>query len=137
METQQTAKMEFLNSVDDALKPIANTLIDSLIHNNPNFDFAIKWKRLTFALNHDFHHWLCAVQSMKKSIGLVFHFGGLLDDPNKFFIKGESRFLRKIEYKSIEEIDTSSIQFFIDQAIGRLEYFKANWRELNKAGDRE
>lgn len=132
MEKLDSIAEEFMEKVPTDLKPIARRLFEYIKSHNAELTYAIKWKRLTFGLNQDFHHWLCAIQHTKKYISLVFHFGGLLDDPSNTFIKGESRFLRKIEYNSIEGIDYSVIQIFINQAAEQLEYFKAHWKELNK-----
>lgn len=42
---------------------------------------AIKWKRLTFTLHQDWHHWLCGVAVTREGVQLVFHKGSLLADP--------------------------------------------------------
>jgi hypothetical protein len=93
----------------------------------------IKWGQLTYALNSDFHHWICAVKITKKAIILTFHFGGLLDDPGGVFRTGSSKFGRSIEYRAVEAIDAAIIQNFVEQALDRLSYFKENWKEIQKS----
>jgi hypothetical protein len=132
MNENQAVVLEFLKPISSPNIEIAKKIIDMIISNYKDLDYAIKWKRLTFGINQDFHHWLFAIQPTKNSIGIVFHFGGLLEDKNQVFIKGESIFLRKLEFKSIENIDWQTIEYFIEQALSKLDYFKANWKELNK-----
>jgi hypothetical protein len=85
---------------------------------------------MTYALDSDFHHWICAIATAKASVGLNFHFGGLLEDPQGVFKVGSSKFLRKIEYKSVKDVDEGVILNFLKQAVDRLPYFKENWKEI-------
>ena len=39
---------------------------------------AIKWRRLTFTVDDNWHHWLCAVAVTKGGVSLVFHKGSSL-----------------------------------------------------------
>jgi len=56
----------------------------------------------------------------------------LLCDEKNRLIAGTSKFLRKIEYESLDSIDEEEIKNFIQKAVEKLPYFKENWRELNK-----
>ena len=58
---------------------------------------AVKWRRLTFTVHDNWHHWLCAVAVSKGSAKLGFHKGALLRDPDGL-LQGESRYLREIPY---------------------------------------
>jgi hypothetical protein len=58
---------------------------------------AVKWRRLTFTVHDNWHHWLCAVAVSKGGAKLVFHKGALLDDPGGL-LRGESRYLREIPH---------------------------------------
>jgi len=132
MNEKQTVVREFLKAVPNPFLEIAEKIIDLIINQYKELDYAIKWKKLTFAVHQDFHHWLFAIQHTKNSIGIVFHFGGLLEDKDQVFIKGESIFFRKLEFKRVEDIDSKTIENFIVQALSKLDYFKNNWKELNK-----
>jgi hypothetical protein len=123
---------QFYNSVPDNYKEIVNELSASILNVNNQITQDIKWKKLTFGLNDDFHHWLCQINFTKKGVVLYFHFGGLLDDKYNVFITGESKFLRKIEFKSINDINKKIINDYISQAISKISYFKNNWKELAK-----
>ncbi len=97
-------------------------------------ELAVRWRQLTFGYAGDFHHWICGIAATKKAVVLVFHFGGLLDDPNGRFRVGESKFGRRLDYRSAEEIDESVVRGFVDQAIERLPYFRDNWKAIQAAG---
>ncbi len=57
-------------------------------------------------------------------------FGGLLADPDKRFKAGTGRFLRRLEFRDIEEVDDVVVLEFLSQAFVRLPYFKENWHKL-------
>jgi hypothetical protein len=58
---------------------------------------AIRWGQLTFTVNGDWHHWLCAVAVSKRGVDLRFHKGSLLGDPAGL-LRGEGRYLRQLPY---------------------------------------
>ena len=61
----------------------------------PQLSRAIKWNRLTFAAEGNWHHWLCAIAVTKKASNLVFHKGTLLEDPEQL-LRGEGRYVRQL-----------------------------------------
>jgi hypothetical protein len=70
----------------------------ALVHAaDPEIAEAVKWRRLTFTVHDNWHHWLCAVAVSKRGASLVFHKGALLDDPDGL-LRGESRYLREVPY---------------------------------------
>jgi hypothetical protein len=122
----------FYDSVPDNFKEIVDQLSTVIIGIDKQITQDIKWKKLTFGMNDDFHHWLCQINYTKKAVVLYFHFGGLLEDKYKVFITGQSKFLRKIEFQSTDDIDSKIIKDYISQAILKLDYFKNNWKKLIK-----
>jgi hypothetical protein len=46
---------------------------------DPRIAEAIKWRRLTFTVEADWHHWLCAVAVTERGVNLMFHKGALLE----------------------------------------------------------
>ena len=58
---------------------------------------AIKWRRLTFTVDGNWHHWLCAVAVTRGAVSLVFHKGSLLDDPAGM-LQGDGRYPRQLPY---------------------------------------
>lgn len=76
---------------------------------------AIKWRRLTFTLNDDWHHWLCQIAVTKKGTSLVFHKGVLLDDPANL-LQGQGRYLRHVPYERAVD-DPERVTSLIVQAL--------------------
>lgn len=56
---------------------------------------AIKWRRLTFTVDDNWHHWLCAIQVTRAGVSLMLHKGALLDDPGGL-LQGDGKYLRQI-----------------------------------------
>ena len=122
----------FYNSVPNNFKEIIDKLSLTILGVDNQITQDIKWKKLTFGLNDDFHHWLCQINFTKKAVVLYFHFGGLLEDKYNILIAGQSKFVRKVEFQSVDEINCKIINEYISQAINKLDYFKNNWKRLLK-----
>jgi len=125
-------KKTYISKINPEFKEIVEAITKTIESVDKKLDCKIKWNRLTYGLSGDYHHWICGIAQTKKSINLIFHFGGILEDKNKNFIAGDSFFLRKLEYQKIGDFDEKVIKYFVKQAIGRLDYFKNNWKKLNK-----
>lgn len=123
---------EFYNSVPENHKEIVAKLSQTILKSNNKLSEDIKWKKLTFGFDNDFYHWICQINCTKKSVVLYFHFGRLLEDKYNVLIIGQSKFLRKIEFKSLKDIDEIIINDYLSQAINKLDYFKDNWKDLIK-----
>jgi hypothetical protein len=65
----------------------------------PEAAAAVKWRRLTFTVGEDWHHWLCAVAVSNREVNLVFHKGVLLADPAGL-LAGDGRYVRQVSYES-------------------------------------
>ncbi|MGE5613280.1 MAG: hypothetical protein ACM3XR_02645 [Bacillota bacterium] len=63
-------------------------------------------------------------------MGLVFYFGGLLEDEKHLLVKGGSKFLRKMEIDSLHKIDEAAIKELLHKAIDKLPYFIEHWKEI-------
>ncbi|MDD2483032.1 MAG: DUF1801 domain-containing protein [Candidatus Shapirobacteria bacterium] len=122
----------FINKIDPNFLDIFERITKAIESVDEKLDCEIKWGKLTYGLSGDYHHWICGIAQTKKSLNLIFHFGGLLEDKNKKFIVGESFFLRKLEYSSIDNVDIAVIKDFVKQAINKVDYFKENWKILSK-----
>jgi hypothetical protein len=77
---------------------------------------AVKWGRLTFTVNGDWHHWLCAIAVSRREVRLVFHKGALLDDPAGL-LQGEDRYMREIPHDRAAA-DPEAVTALVRQAIG-------------------
>lgn len=76
---------------------------------------AIKWRRLTFTVNGNWHHWLCATAVAKRGVSLMFHKGSLLDDRRRL-LRGEGRYLRQVPFEAAVS-DPGGITTLVAEAI--------------------
>ena len=132
MSSSLTLLHEFTQGLTPEFAEIVASLVKTISSSPVKLDAAIKWKHLTFALPGDFHHWICSISITKNSVGLNFHYGGLLSDPSGIFRTGDSTFLRKIEYRTIADVDDAVVLDFIRQALDKHQYFKENWRLISR-----
>ena len=128
-----SALSEFLASARPDAAPIV-VAIDAAIRAAAPLQSAIKWRQLTYGVDGDFHHWICAIAVTKKQVTLNFHFGALLADPEGAFRQGTSKFMRMLDYTSPATVDAGLITRRVIEAVSRLDYFKANWQRI-QAGD--
>ena len=61
---------------------------------------AIKWRRLTFTVDDNWHHWLCAVHVNRAGVSVVLHKGALLDDPDGL-LQGDGQYVRQIPIQNV------------------------------------
>jgi hypothetical protein len=118
---------EYLSPVAPELRAIATRIIEAVTA-HAGFDVAVKWRQLTFALDGDFEHWVCAVAAGKKQVQLKFHFGSMLDDHDQAFSPGDGKFIRKIVYAADDVVDARVIGQLVDEAVAKVDYFKQHWR---------
>jgi hypothetical protein len=78
-------------------------------------DEAIKWGWLTFTVDGNWHHWLCAIAVTARGVGLSFHKGSLLDDPAGV-LEGGGRYLRQIPHDRAAT-DPEAVTALVRQAI--------------------
>jgi hypothetical protein len=125
---------DYLAGTDPKSRRLVERLSKVLSRSAEPLDVAVKWRRLTFAQGGDFHHWICGVHRTKSAVDLVFHSGGLLRGPDSRLIGGASRFLRKLEFGSLDEVDEAMVLRFVNEALappvlqGQLEGSNPGWR---------
>jgi hypothetical protein len=83
----------------------------------PALGEAVKWGRLTFTAQGDWHHWVCAVAATKSDARLVFHKGALLDDPAGLLV-GDGRYVRQMPYSRAAG-DPDAVAALVRSAIAR------------------
>lgn len=122
----------YISKINPDFKEVVEVITKTIESVDKKLDCEVKWGRLTYALSEDYHHWICGIAQTKKSVNLIFHFGGILEDKNKNFIAGDSFFLRKLEFSKSTDINEKIVKDFVKQAINKLDYFKNNWKELSE-----
>ena len=75
---------------------------------NPAFQDSVRWKALTFTLDNNWHHWILSITKAKGGIALTFHKGALLRD-EQGVLEGSGKYMRKIVYKDVSDIDEAAI----------------------------
>jgi hypothetical protein len=108
----------YFPALDERSRSTVERLIDVVVDVLPDTENARKWGRLTFTRNGDWHHWLCAIATSKKSVKLVVHKGALLADPLGVF-EGEGRYLRAIAFASPEGVDADVLAPILREAAAR------------------
>lgn len=106
--------------------------LDETIHRAAALDSAIKWRQLTYAVDADYHYWICAINVTKKLVTLRFHFGGMLEDPEGVLRVGESKWMRSLDFRPGEEVDEEMVERLVREAVGKREEFKERWNRLQE-----
>ena len=102
-------------AVEEAIK---DRLDEALRAAEPRIERAIKWRRPTYTVNGDWHHWLCGIETSKGAVHLWFHKGGLLVDPAGVLQPaGTSRYLRRLSYHDPAEVDPTVIAPLLAEAV--------------------
>jgi hypothetical protein len=107
-----------LPGLDERSRPTVERLIDVILDALPNVQHEMKWGRLTFTLEDDWHHWICAISPTKKAVKLVIHKGGLLADPLGV-MEGEGRYSRHIPFRSPDQVDRDLMARILREAAAR------------------
>lgn len=92
---QEAAGQAWLDGVDEPHRRLAAEVAGIVAGADPRLQRAVKWRRLTFTVGGDWHHWLCAVAATKAGVRLVFHKGALLADPGAV-LTGSARYVREL-----------------------------------------
>jgi Domain of unknown function (DU1801) len=112
---------EYLDGVVPEVRPLAGRLV-SVVASQATLTAAVKWRQLTFAVDGDFDHWVCAVSATTRSAAVIFHFGSLLQrdefDPSK------AKFTRRITYRSVDDVHDDVVGAILAQAIETLPAFR-------------
>jgi hypothetical protein len=104
-----------LPELDPQSRATVERVIDLILDVLPDAQHGRKWDRLTFTRAGDWHHWICAISSSKRSIKLVIHKGALLADPHGL-MEGEGRYSRSIALRSPEQIDADVLAPILREA---------------------
>lgn len=115
--TEVTSIDAWLDKLPDDRRQEATALAGQVRASRPGLDEAVKWGRLTFTADDNWHHWLCAVAATKRSVNLTFHKGVLLDDPAGL-LEGSGQYIRTVPYaRATAEPD--AVAALIAQAVSR------------------
>lgn len=115
----------YLATVDPRFVAIVRALDDAVTAAQPGLDTRVAYGALTYALDGDFRHFICAVGATKKAAALRFPFGSLLDDPHGLLVAGGSPLLRSVYFRLPEEVEPEVLGAYVRQAGAHLEEYRA------------
>jgi hypothetical protein len=124
-----TALDAYLATVGPAAVPLVISLDKAIRTAHPKFDVAVKYRLLMYALDQDWHTWVCAIGVTKQSVGLRFLYGVLLDDPLHVLRAGSS-VLKTWDFAFNDVPNAERVVDYVAEAVVRFDYYKANANEV-------
>jgi hypothetical protein len=97
-----------------------------------DFDVAVKYKMLMYALGGDWRHWVCAIGETNKGVALRFLYGVLLDDPRDILRSGSS-VLKTWDFGFDDVVDQAAVGAYVTEAVGQYGEYRANAAEVLEA----
>ena len=94
-----------------------------------DFDVAVKYKMLMYALGGDWRHWVCAIGETSKGVALRFLYGVLLDDPRGILRSGSS-VLKTWDFGFDDVVDQAAVGAYVAEAVRRYGEYRANAAEV-------
>ncbi len=119
----------YLAGVDAAAAPLVIALDGAVRKAHPDFDVAVKYRILMYALRGDWRTWVCAIDATKKGVYLRFLYGVLLDDPRGVLRAGSS-VLKTWDLAFDDVVDPLAVGAYVAEAVARYDEYKANAREV-------
>lgn len=122
---QQEAVNGYLASVDPGARTLAAAL-DAVIRSvRPDFDVAVKYRLLMYALAGDWRHWVCAIDAQPRRVSLRFLYGVMLADPRHVLRPGSS-VLATWDFAPSDTIAEEAVRAYVAEAAERYSEFRAN-----------
>jgi len=85
-----------------------------------------------YALDGDFHTWVCAINSGRRHVSVNFLYGVMLDDPRRVLRPGSS-VLMSWDFGFDEEIDAAALGAYVAEAVRRKGEYQANRQAVQDA----
>ena len=122
----------YLAGVDPAAAPVVVALDEAIRDAHAGFDVAIKYRILMYTLGGDWRTWVCAIDASRKTVGLRFLYGVLLDDTRRVLRAGSS-VLKTWDFAFEEAVDRGAVGEYVREAVARHDHYKANARDVLEA----
>jgi hypothetical protein len=123
---------EYLAIYDDAAGRMFVALDAAIRQAAPELDVAIKYRLLSYTVDQDWRHWVCAVNATKSAVCLRFLWGVLLDDPLGVLRPGTST-LMTWDMPRDGDVDTAAVMSYVRNALAARDHFLANAEEISAA----
>ena len=116
---------EYLEVYDDEAGAVFVQLDAAIRAAAPELETAIKYRLLSYTVERDWRHWVCAVNATKSAVCLRFLWGVLLDDPLGVLRPGSST-LMTWDMPRGTEVDADLVGRYVREALDKREHFLAN-----------
>jgi hypothetical protein len=123
-----TALETYLDGAAPSLIALDRVIRDA----HPDFDVAVKYRLLMYAIHGDWRHWVCAINATKDGVCLRFLYGVLLEDPRGVLRAGSST-LMTWDFGSGNPIDPEAVGAYVVEAVGRHADYVANAPAVTEA----
>ena len=121
---------EYLALYDDAAGRMFVQLDGAIRTAAPDIDVAIKYRLLSYTVDEDWRHWVCAVNATKNAVCLRFLWGVLLDDPLAVLRPGTST-LMTWDMPRGTSVDTAAVASYVRDALATRDHFRANAEQIS------
>ncbi|HVC77897.1 MAG TPA: DUF1801 domain-containing protein [Candidatus Micrarchaeaceae archaeon] len=122
----------YLEGVDPRAKPLVIALDKAIRKARPDFDVAIKYGLLMYALHSDWRIWVCSIGAGPNGVALRFLYGVLLDDPRRVLRSGSS-VLKTWDIALDDKVEATAVGAYVLEAVARYDEYKASAPEILKA----
>ena len=121
---------EYLAIYDDAAGRLFVQLDAAIRGEAPELDVAIEYRLLSYTVDRDWRHWVCAVNATKSAVCLRFLWGVLLDDPLGVLRPGTST-LMTWDLPRGSTVDTAAVASYLRNALATRDHFLANAEQIS------
>ena len=121
----------YLAGVDDGARGSLAALAAVVRAAHPGFDVAVKYHLLTYAVDADWRHWVCAANATKRGLCLRFLYGVIMDDELGVLRAGTANLMTwDLPFDAVEA-RADDITAYVRQAVSLFPYFRANAKQIN------
>jgi hypothetical protein len=121
---------EYLEIYDAGAGAVFVQLDDAIRQAGPELHVAIKYRLLSYTLDRDWRHWVCAVNATKSAVCLRFLWGVLLDDPLAVLRPGTST-LMTWDIPRGAQVDAAAVGSYVRNALATRDHFLANAEQIS------
>lgn len=122
----------YLAGVDARAQPHVIALDAAIRKARADFDVAIKYGLLMYALRGDWRTWVCSIGAGRDGVALRFLYGVLLDDPHHVLRAGTS-VLKTWDFALGDAIDPKAVGAYVKEAVAKYDDYKANAPQILEA----
>ncbi len=121
---------EYLSVYDAEAGEIFVQLDRAIRQAGPDLDVAIKYRLLSYTLDQDWRHWMCAVNATRSAVCLRFLWGVLLDDPLGVLRPGTST-LMTWDMPRGADVEAAAVGDYVRNALATRDHFLANAEQIS------